>query len=334
MNLVTGATGLVGSYLVKHLLKNGEPVRALKRTTSNTSLLDEFSNSVEWIEGDILDISSLLEAMQGVTKVYHCAAVISFVPAEAEHMMKVNVEGTANVMNAALASGVNKLLHVSSTAAFGVAPQGKIIDEQFSDANINKSFAYYRSKQYGEREAWRAGEEGLNVVIVCPSTILGAGWWNTAPNSMFAEVYEGLQFYTTAINGFVDVRDTVTCMYRLMNSSVSAEKFIVSAENLSFKDIIWQMADELKVKRPGLEAGNLLRSMAWRAEAVKTLFTQKQPLITKESAEVAAINFYYSNRKICSALNFQFIPVSQTIAETARAFLQSVKSGKSFGTFI
>lgn len=334
MNLVTGATGLVGSYLVKHLLKNGEPVRALKRSTSHTALLGEFANQVEWIEGDILDITSLLEAMQGVTKVYHCAAVISFIPSEAHHMIKVNVEGTANVMNAALASQVQKVLHVSSTAAFGVAPYGKVIDEHFSDANINKSFAYYRSKQYGEREAWRASEEGLDVVIVCPSTVLGAGWWNTAPNSLFAEVYRGLKFYTTATNGFVDVRDTVVCMHRLMHSDVKAEKFIVSAENVSFQDIIWQIADELQVKRPGIEAGNFLRSVAWRAEAIKTFFTQKPPLITKESAAVAAIDFYYNNSKICHALNFNFIPVKQTIAETAAIYLQSVKSGENFGTFI
>ena len=165
MNLITGATGLLGSYLAKLLLTKGEKVRAIKRKTSDVSLLGEFSEQIEWIEGDVLDIPSLEEAMVGVTKVYHCAALISFIPREVEQMMKVNVEGTANIMNCALASDVKKLVHVSSVAAFGLPVKGKMIDENFSDPNINKAFWYYRSKQYSEREAWRANEEGLNVLL-------------------------------------------------------------------------------------------------------------------------------------------------------------------------
>jgi dihydroflavonol-4-reductase len=333
MNLITGATGLLGSYLAKLLLSKGEKIRAIKRKTSDTSLLGESAKQIEWFEGDVLDILSLEEAMQGVAKVYHCAAVISFIPSEVEQMMKVNIEGTANVMNMAISCGVKKVIHVSSVAAFGEARAGKVIDENYSDPEISKSFWYYRSKQYSEREAWRASEEGLNVVIVCPSTILGAGWWDAEPNSLFPEIHNGLKFYTTATNGFVDVRDVAACMEQLMQSDISGEKFIINAENLSFQQVIWKMADEMKVKRPSIEAGNFLRAVAWRMGVIKSFVTKQRPLITKESAELASISFNYSNEKIKRTLAFQFKPISETIRETAKVFLKSNKEGKSFGVF-
>ncbi len=334
MNLITGATGLLGSYLAKLLINKGEKVRAIKRVMSDTSLLGTYVDKIEWVEGDVLDIPSLEEAMEGVERVYHCAASISFIPREVDLMMRINIDGTANVMNVAMASGVKKLLHVSSTAAFGIAPEGKLIDENYSDPNISKSFWYFRSKQYSEREAWRASEEGLNVVIVCPSTIIGGGWWDAEPNSLFNEIYNGLKFYTTSTNGFVDVRDVAQVMHRLMHSDISGEKFLVTSENLTFRELIWQMADELKVKRPSLEAGKFLRSIAWRMEAVKSLFTKHRPLITQESAALAAINFTYSNVKIRKALDYEFIPLNKTIVETAQVFLKSKQEGKDFGTLI
>ncbi len=333
MNLITGATGLVGSYLAKLLLQKGEKVRAIKRPTSNTALLGEYASQIEWLTGDVLDIPSLEDAMQGVTRVYHCAAVVSFIPKEVEQMMKTNIEGTANVMNAALNSGVKKVLHVSSIAAFGLPSNNKMIDETYSDPNINKCFWYYRSKQYSEREAWRAAEEGLEVVIVSPGTILGAGWWDDEPNSLFKSIDNGLKFYTTATNSFVDVRDVVQCMYLLMQSHIAGEKYIVTAENISFREVMWQMADALQVKRPAIEAGNLLRAVAWRLEAIKALFSQQRPLITKESAQLAAINFTYSNLKIKQALNYSFRPIEETIKETATVFLKSKQEQKEFGVF-
>ena len=333
MNLITGATGLVGSYLAKLLLQKGEKVRAIKRPTSDTSLLGNYANQIEWLTGDVLDIPSLDDAMLGVSNVYHCAASISFIPAEVEQMMKVNIEGTANVMNAALNNRVKKVVHVSSIAAFGLPTNNKIIDENYSDPNINKSFWYYKSKQYSEREAWRAAEEGLEVIIVCPGTILGAGWWEDEPNSLFKSIYNGLKFYTTATNSFVDVRDVVSCMYQLMESPITSEKYIVTAENISFKEVMWQMADAMKVKRPSVEAGKTLRAISWRTEAIKTLFTKERPLITKESAQLASINFAYSNEKIKKTLNYSFRPLDKTIQDTAAAFLKSMREQKAFGVF-
>jgi nucleoside-diphosphate-sugar epimerase len=331
MILITGATGLLGSYLAKFLLQKGEKVRAIRRKTSNLSLLGEYAAQIEWAEADVLDVPALEEAMQGVRQVYHCAAVISFIPSEVDYMLKVNIEGTANVMNVALSCGVEKVVHVSSEAAFGFAPPGKVIDETYADPNIHKAPWYYRSKQYSEREAWRANAEGLNVVIACPATILGGGWWSHQPNSLFKEVYHGLSFYTQSVNGFVDVRDTVECMVRLMESNITGEKFLLVSENVSFRELIWLMADALQVKRPQIAVGKWLMAFAWRFEVLKGWLTGQPPIITKESARLSETDFQYSNRKVTTALNFQFRPLSQTIRDTAQVYLQSEKLGKNFG---
>jgi nucleoside-diphosphate-sugar epimerase len=333
MILITGATGLVGSYLAKLLLQKGARVRAIKRASSDLSLLGKYASEIDWIETDLLDVSGLEQAMKGVKKVYHCAAVISFLPAEVDYMNKVNIEGTANVMNAALFEGVEKLVHVSSVAAFGLADKGKVIDEKYTDPNINKCFQYFRSKHYAEREAWRANAEGLNVVVACPGTIIGAGWWDDEPNSLFREIYNGLSFYTNSTNGFVDVRDVANCLYMLMESNIVDEKFIITSENISFKNLMWTMADALKVKRPTVEATTMLRSFAWRFEFLKSLLSKKRPLITAESAALAAISFAYSNEKIKAALGYEFRPINATINETAQVFLKSMEQKKDWGVF-
>ncbi|MCW5907831.1 MAG: NAD-dependent epimerase/dehydratase family protein [Chitinophagales bacterium] len=333
MILITGATGLLGSYLAKLLLQKGEKVRAIKRKTSDLSLLGEHVHEIEWVEADVLDVPALEEAMQGVQQVYHCAAVISFIPAERDYMLRVNIEGTANVMNTAMHCGVKRVMHVSSEAAFGYAPEGKIIDETYADPNIKKRPYYYLSKQYGEREAWRASAEGLDVIIVCPATLIGGGWWSHQPNSLFREVYNGLSFYTQSVNGFIDVRDAADCMVRLMESNISSEKFLLTAENVSLRDFIWMIADELKVKRPQIAVGKWLMNFAWRYEVAKAWLTRQKPIISKESAELTEINFRYSNKKITEALNYRFIPLQQTVRETAALFLESHRLGKDYGVF-
>lgn len=333
MVFVTGATGLLGSYLTKLLLAKGEQVRALRRKTSDLSLLGAAAQQVEWMEGDILDIPSLEDAMQGVEKVYHCAALISFLPSDANAMVKVNREGTANVMNVALYSGVKKVLHVSSEAAFGFPRMGKVIDESYDDSGIHKCPWYYRSKQYGEREAWRAHAEGLEVVIACPATIIGGGWWSQPPNLLFPEVDRGLWFYAHAVNGFVDVRDVTECIYRLMESDINGEKFLLVAENISLRDLVWMIADTLQVKRAFIPAGKWLMAIAWRVQLLHSWITRQPPILTKESASLTAIDFRYSNEKISRMLGYRFRPVKQTIEETAALYLKSKNENKSYGTF-
>lgn len=332
MILVTGANGLVGSYLVRQLIDRGEKVRGLKRATSNLALLGNYATRIQWAEGDITDIFSLEEAMKDVEQVYHVAALISMRTSDADEMLRVNAEGTANVVDAALGSNIKKLLYVSSVAAFGRPENSnRIIDENLDVKDSKNNFAYFKSKLYAERELWRGIAEGLNAVIINPSTIIGGGFWSASPNALFAQVHKGFPFYTAGINGFVDVRDVVTVAIQLMKSDISAEKFIVSAENALWGDIMFQAADAMKIKRPYIRVNKAIGSLAWRLEALKSFFTQTQPIITYDSVTLAQNTFRYSNSKVCTALNFSFRPLTDTIKQTAAAYLQSLAAGKDYG---
>jgi dihydroflavonol-4-reductase len=333
MILVTGANGFVGSYLVKELLKQGERVRGIKRPTSSLHLLGDAARKVEWFEGDITDIDSLKPAMAGVKKVYHAAAVISFLPKDFETMMKVNVEGTANVVNEALRAGVEKLVLVSSVAAFGLPKEGKVIDESTEYYERKDMITYYRSKFLGELEAWRGEAEGLNVVVACPSTILGAGNFDSEPNSIFAEVAKGAPFYAEGKMGFVDVRDVVKALILLMNSDASGEKFIISGENSSFKNLMFHAAEIMKAQKPRIKVSPALVSLAWRYEWLKNKLTGIRPVVSKESARIATSNFEFSSNKLKERFGFSFIPLGTTIKDTCIAYRKSADAGKAWEVF-
>lgn len=333
MIFITGTNGLLGSYLAKKLLQQGKQVRGLKRITSDLSLLGDYANQIDWITGDILDLTSLEEAMEGVEEVYHSAAVISFASHEANAMLKTNIEGTANVMNAALVAGVKKVVHVSSIAAFGIHKPEKVIDEKTVYNEQKDMPNYYRSKQLAEREAWRAQAEGLNVVVANPGTILGAGKWDMEPNSVFRDVYAGLPFYTNGMNSFVDVRDVVDCLIVLMEKGVNGEQYIIHADNLSFKDLLQKIAVVLGKRKPSYAVSDSLAKVAVVFEWLKAKITGKRQLLTPEMARLANKEFRYSNQKIVRDFGFQFRPMDETIEDTAKVFLQSKKEGKHFGVF-
>ena len=332
MILVTGANGLLGSYLVRQLIDRGETVRGLRRAKSDLRLLGDYASRMEWIEGDVTDIFSLEDAMLGVDQVYHCAAFISMQPGDADRMLNVNAEGTANVVNAALGSDIKKLLYVSSVAAFGRPEYAdRLIDENLDVKDSKDNFAYFKSKLYAERELWRGIAEGLNAVIINPSTILGGGFWTMPPNALFEHVYKGIPFYTSGINGFVDVRDVVSVAIQLMDSDISSEKFIVSAENRSFGDVMFMAADAMKVRRPHIKVNKLIGSLAWRFEALKSFFSGTPALATRDSITIAQNDFKYSNEKLRNAIGYTFRPLKDTVDETAALYLDSIQQQKDYG---
>lgn len=331
--LLTGANGLLGSQIAKRLIRNGYSVRAIKRNKSDLRLLGEDVGKIEWIEGDVRDIVSLEAAMIGVSTVIHCAAMISFVPEDAEAMMQINAEGTANVVDAALRCGVKKLIHISSVAAF-CRPKGvALIDEHLDIKDSKDNFNYFRSKFYGEREAWRGLAEGLEVSIVCPSTILGGGFWDMEPNKLFAQIHKGYPFYTTGVNGFVDVRDVADVVLLVLEKEVVGEKFIVSSENVCFNDLMWMIADALGVKRARFKTGRWLGAIAWRGEWLLSKITGKRALVTREVIEMAMCDFRYDNRKVSEELGFVFRPVAQTVKDVAALYNTALEKKSSFSFF-
>jgi len=325
--LVTGGTGFLGSYLIRLLLQKGYKVRALRRASSAMDLVQEVAAQVEWAEADVTDIVALEDAFQGVTHVMHCAAISSFHPRDAERLLRTNVNGTANVVNLALDFGIQKLIHVSSIAAFGRSKDRPRLDETSKWIQSNDNSRYANSKYLSEQEVWRAHTEGLPVAIVNPAVILGSGFWDAGSPRFFSQIDQGLKFWPVGRSGFVDVRDVAQFMLLLLESDFKGQRYILNAENKSFQELFKLIANALGVKPPSIKVTPLLAEVAWRVEWLKEKLLGAEPVVTKESARSSVSSFYYDNQKSLTVPGFQYRPLEQTIRETAAQFLEAKREG-------
>jgi dihydroflavonol-4-reductase len=313
MILVTGGAGLVGNELIKQLLAQGKIVKAIY---NKSPLAFSNSNTLISVQCDILDVYALEDAMQGVTEVYHCAAIISFMPKDEHKLYKINVEGTANVVNACLNAGVRKLLYVSSVSALGRIRMGEIINETMEWKEDVSNSKYGHSKYLAEMEVWRGVAEGLNAVMVNPVIILGAGDWNEGSTKLFKSVYDGFPWYTTGTTGFVAVQDVANAMIQLMQADITAEKFIISAENATYQLILNMIAKAFNKKAPSKKVTPFLAAITWRLEAIKSKFTGSSPLITKETAATSLADVQFDNSKLFRFLPaFKYTSLQETVEE-------------------
>jgi nucleoside-diphosphate-sugar epimerase len=323
--LVTGASGLLGVYLIRELLKTNEPVIAIYRSKIPPQLSPEEQAQVNWIQGDILDVMFLAEVMEDCDKVYHCAGLVSFSPKRIKDLFKINVDGTANVVNACLAAGVSKLIHVSSVASLGRKRNGQTVTENVKwDDNANPS-VYGKTKYLGELEVWRGIAEGLNAVIVNPVIILGKGDWHSGSGATFKNAYNEFPWFTEGSSGFVDGEDVAKAMVMLMDSEITAERFILSAENWTYRGLFTAMAKGFGKKPPSRKVTPWLVALVWRLEAIKGWITGQDPLLTKETAETAQQTVKFDNTKILKTLQgFSFKPLQQTIEESCSYYLSKM----------
>ncbi len=328
--LITGATGFIGAYVARDLVNAGYLVKALRRTSKTPAFIAEnIWNKINWVEGDILDIVALEEAMENVDAIIHCAGKVSFQQKDRKNLFKVNVEGTANIVNLAIEKNIVRFVHVSSVAAIGRNPKGGIATEKTKWTNNKLQTAYAISKYKGELEIWRGIGEGLNAVIVNPSTVLGYGDWNSSSASIFKNVYEGFPWYTSGSNGFVDVEDVSRAIINLLNSPVSGERYILSGDNWEFRKLLNTIADEFGKKRPSRHATPLMSAIAWRLAKISSFFTGKESLLTKETAKIGQSTTRFDNNKILNTLpDFAFTPLETTIREACRKYQVTVESGE------
>jgi len=329
MILITGATGLVGTHTALALTQQGKRVRLFHRKNSDRALLEKVFRFytpdpkpqlalIEWVEGDILDVYALEEAMENVQHVYHCAAIVSFLPCDRDHMLRTNIEGTANVVNAALEKGVRKLCHLSSVAALGKKESGVkgLIDEDVHWKSSPSNSWYAVSKYSSEREAWRGTEEGLDTIIVNPSFVLGPGLETRSSAALFGTAKQGLRWYTEGITGYVDVRDVTAAMIALMESEIKNERFVLNAENLSFRTVIDLMNESFGKPKASRELTPLLAGLAWRAEKIAAAFSGRAPRISKETMRAAQEKNLFGGKKIESAIpGYRYREVASSIKE-------------------
>jgi dihydroflavonol-4-reductase len=331
MLFLTGATGYLGSYILLDLLQNGFSVRAMKRPHSSMEQVNRVFRSfcpdpsallstVEWVDGDTQDIYSLMSCMRDVETVVHCAGIVSYERKDRKRLHEVNVEGTANMVNASLHSGVKKFLFLSSVASLGFEGDGKMITEKTVWKN-SKLHAYYTISKYnGEKEVWRGREEGLKVIVVNPSLILGFGDISHGTYRFFDRIKKGLSFYPGGANGFVYVKDVSKACTVLLRNETQNEKFILNAENLSYRDFFKKIADILGKKAPGVRIGRLIIGLAWREELIRSCLTGSLPLVTPETARISNHIYSYDGSKIEGVGGFHYTPLEVALNEIKDQF--------------
>lgn len=320
MILVTGGSGLVGKELITQLLEQGKKVRAIY---NKTPLPDFHSPNLQQVQCNILDVIGLEEVMLGIEQVYHCAAIVTFNPKRKQELFKINIEGTANVVNAALEAGVKKMVHVSSVAALGRIRESEMINETMNWTEETSNSNYGQSKYLAELEVWRGIGEGLDAVMVNPVVILGAGDWNSGSSKIFQSAYNEFPWYTEGITGFVDVRDVAKAMIQLMDSDITAQRFIVSAENKSYRDVFTLMAKAFNKKPPHKKVTPFIATIVWRLEGLKSMFTKEDPLLTRETAKTAMAKVNFDNSKLKKYLpGFTYRTIEDTITHTCAALQQ------------
>lgn len=340
MILVTGGTGLVGAHLLYRLVSAGETVRATyRREKTLTRVAHVFSyfsedaqalyNSIDWVEADINDIPKLQTAFKGVTHVYHCAAFVSFEPDKYHLLRKINIEGTANIVNLCISNSIEKLCYVSSIAAIGHKPNPEDLINEQTAWNPEEDNSVYAITKYGaELEVWRGTQEGIDTVIVNPGVILGAGYWRGGSSgNLFRQIQQGMSYYVTGVVGYVDVFDVVSAMTQLMNSSIKGERFILISENLRFKDFQYKVAEALNVSPPKKEAKPWILGLAWRLDWLKHKLFGSRRSLSKQTARSAQSITKYDNSKIKETLGFEFKPVDQSIKEVCELYLKDLKEG-------
>ena len=322
--LVTGATGLVGSYVVRTLLENGyENVTIIHRKSSDMSLLGDAVDKVRKFEADLTDVFGLEDAMEGITHVIHCGALVSFDSRDKRALAKTNIEGTANLVNLAIEKGVKKFIHMSSIAALGRNTNDDKVHEdvKFEDSPSNSFYAI--TKHLGELEVWRGKEEGLDVRVLIPGLILGSGYWKIGTNGFFNHVWRGSKFYPQGTTGFVDVRDLAEFAVRMLDYNGPIEKFLMIGHNVSYKQFLDTIAQYLSKKAPSVATTKWILNIAWRLDKMRSLLTGSRPMLTKETATTSSKLYVFDNQKSMDIEGFKYTPFEKTIADTAHQYIEA-----------
>ncbi|MDC6352892.1 MULTISPECIES: NAD-dependent epimerase/dehydratase family protein [unclassified Robiginitalea] len=335
MDLVTGGTGLVGSHLLMELARAGRPVRAIHRAGSDLQRVRRLFawygpelamawDAIQWVEAELSDLPALEAALAGASRVYHCAGLISFDPSDRNHLLKTNFEGTRNVVNCCLGLGIKQLCHVSSIATIGSKLGSGKEEDPWDPQRTN---VYATSKYLAEMEAWRGGQEGLEVAIVNPGVVLGPGSYDSGSGRLIAAAGNGLRYYPPGGTGFVGVGDVVRAMILLMDGGHFNNRYLLVGNNLSYREILGQIAGVLEVRAPEKPLKywqmNFLRPLDWLASHI---FGRKRRLT---GAQIRSFRNpkQFDNGKILKTLgDFQFTDIRDILEICGRHYRETANS--------
>lgn len=314
MIFITGASGLIGSFLCRKFIEEGFAVKALKRATSDLSLLKGVADKVEWVTGDVCDINCLHEAISPDDVVIHCAAIVDFSPKHQERLFRVNVEGTANVVNVCLEKKVKKLIHLSSVAAIGRGKTETNLNENTRWEDSKQNTLYAQSKYLSELEVWRGIEEGLDAFVLNPSVVLGPGDENKSSTQLFRQLQKNPKFYADGGMNYVDVRDLTDITFRLFQEDENHERYIINADNISVKKFYQTASPIFNTPAPKYRVTYRMARMGLVLLWLRWFFTGKKSFLNKEILKTLKSSHYFENQKICQRLNYQFKSLEDSIA--------------------
>ena len=324
---------MVGSHLVAELVQRGFEditltVRDAGRVGRVIATLDREGVDHSGVRLNIVEVEftnpvELKAAFEGIDTVFNCAAAVSLGAMDENRLIDGNIQIARHVVNACLDAGVGKLIHVSSIAALGEAPEGtECIDETMVPESLADMSAYYAGKLLSEYEVWRGVACGLRAVVVNPALILGAGDWHTGSTAMVPLMAAGVPFYTNGSTGMVDVKDVARAMADLAECDKAVgERFIVCGANISYKDFLTLSAGTAVKKPPRISAGRFMLGMAWRAAWLWGKLTGKTLLFTRDLAQVLQKKTCYSTEKLKNTIGFEFTPIGQTIDRIVKQYI-------------
>lgn len=332
MIAVTGASGLLGSFIVRRLIAANEDVICLRRKSSDISLLDDINHLLRWKDVDLLDLSSIEEGLGDCTKVIHSAALVSFNPRRKREIMEHNVIGTRNLVNACLHLGVARLVHISSVAALGRHKNQKIVDEtnKWSDSSLRSNYAY--AKYLAELEVFRGEEEGLSTVIVNPSAILAPANFNRSSAQIFKHVWKESPFYISGTLNYVDVRDVAEIAWRLLNDNIRHERFILNAGHIAYKEIFSRIATCFSKRAPYFQVNKHVLHVAAFFDQWRSNLLGVEPMLTRETVRLAGAEFLYDSTKIRNYCQYEFQSIGETIQWCCAYYMQKHGVEKSAQT--
>ena len=328
MIAITGANGLLGSFIVQRLLADKIPLMGIKRADSDLTLVKTIQAELTWQDADVLDPIGLTAAFRGVDTVIHAAGLVSFNTSRRDELFLVNTEGTRNVVNACIASGVKRLIYISSIAALGRQKGTSQLDEEtkWEESSLNSHYA--KSKYLAELEVFRGQEEGLEVSIVNPSVILAPADWEKSSAQLFKYIWKGQKFYTHGYMNVVDVRDVAESVVRLLSYPKSGERFIISGGKVEFIDLFRKIAQRFHKPAPTIRVSTALAGMAAWLEEKRAFLMGYEPLVTRQSVKMTRGDFTYSNQKSIQELGLRYQTLENTLDWCCSEFLERYTTNK------
>jgi nucleoside-diphosphate-sugar epimerase len=326
--LLTGGTGFIGSYIARMLAASGMPFRALVRPGSDLGDLGKLADHCSIVEGDLTDPESLLDALEGIDRVVHAAAVVSYQSGAADRMMTVNAGGTANLVNMMLEAGCRRLVYLSSVAALNRVDGGRAVTLEDRWPLEKLTTAYARSKFAAEREVWRGQAEGLSVATLYPAIVLGAGDWSGSNTpAIWRRVSQERRIYPRGSAGFVDVRDVARAVLATLDRDIDRDRFLLCSANLSWKGLLTDIARSLDLRPPSYGMPAWQSAIFWPLSTGLARLTGAAPLITRESHRNLQARYQYDGSHYPETTGLAYVPLEHTVADTSAAFQMSQSLG-------